>query len=281
MRPPVFPTTTLLVAIILMFITSSCREELQPAVKPSEFSKPSREQLGDRIRIAIAQNPEGYPVLPKIPPYNSTVYWYIQTLYNQLNSEIRADRNSPINNRWTTARSWEITVLDTSEVNAFIIPGGHLYITTGMLRKMEKEYELYYVLAFELSFMQEKFLINHLFSEYTTTTISELAASGRAAEDLSIDKLAEAVTNLFIEPETVRTLDEKAARLICQTSAMDRTGIIPLLNDTDADIPWLINRSNYSGRAEYVRNSITILDANCGSFRSNGGFKEYVLDVLQ
>ncbi|MEO1514014.1 MAG: M48 family metalloprotease [Bacteroidota bacterium] len=278
---PLISTTALLCLAAFVLTFSACREELRPTVKPSEFSKVKREQLGDRIRIAIAQNPEEFPVLPKIPPYNSTVYWYIQTLFNQLNSEIRADRNSPISDRWTPSRTWEVTILDMPEVNAFIVPGGHFYITTGMLRKMEREYELYYVMAFELSFLNEKWLINQLFSEYTTSAVAEVAASGRSAEDdLSVDKLAMVLSEFLVEPTVVQRIDESTASLICQTSRMDRSGIIPLLEDTDANILWLNTRSNYSGRIAYVLNDIQLEDANCGSFKSNGGFEKFVLDHL-
>jgi len=51
---------------------------------------------------------------------------------------------------------WHFGVLDSSSVNAFATPGGHIVVTSGLLKKMHSEAELAGVLAHEISHVLRK-----------------------------------------------------------------------------------------------------------------------------
>ena len=250
-------------------------------MKPSDFTKAQREDLGDKIQIAIANETTIFKVLPNIPPYDTSVYWYIQTLYDQVTNPLRIDNFAPDHNRWNLERPWRITVLDHPERNAFSIPGGHFYITTGFLKALETEHELYYILAFEASMMNEKVLLNRLISEHNTTKLVDIAEGRRVADGTNARTLALAVEDLDFDEGEVLQVDELTADLICETSIYDRRGVLSILDrlQNDDDHQWFRNRYvDGPSRSDYIQN--VIAPEGCGNLIQNGGYSRYVLDVL-
>ncbi|MEM1319315.1 MAG: M48 family metalloprotease [Bacteroidota bacterium] len=267
------------VCFILLGLVA-CQNEVEPPVRSSEITKAQREQLGDRIQIAIAVNEEQFPILPQVPPYDTTVYWYIQHLYQQVSFGMQLDNQSPADDRWSQDRSWKVTVLDLEERNAFVIPGGHFYVTTGLLRSLSQEYELYYLLAFEAALMNERLLLNRLVTVFNPALLVELA-NGAPSPNSSTNDIADISSHLVFDEEDVKEIDEKCADLICNTSIFDRLGIISLLDQLSIDDAWLINRPSYIGRADYIIRQLNTNEENCGSFQTNGGYQRYILNVLK
>jgi predicted Zn-dependent protease len=52
--------------------------------------------------------------------------------------------------------TWRFAVLDTKEVNAFAAPGGFIYVTKGLMDKIENEHELAGVVAHEMGHVDKK-----------------------------------------------------------------------------------------------------------------------------
>ncbi len=257
----------------------ACQPPIAPDVKPSDITKAQREQLGQRVAISMAIDKDQYPVLHDMPPYDTTVYAYLQQLYNQATSTIRLDRQSPAEDRWDYDRPWRVIVLDKAEQNAFAIPGGYFYITTGLLKMLEHEYQLFYIMCFEAILVNDKFLLDRLINEFSTTTIFKIANDSPAPQGTTPGSIAEMIDQLEFDPESVRHIDERTAELICDISVMDRMGILPLLLQDDGMLQWLQTRPSYGGRISYVLEGLSN-PGDCGSFRSNGSYQQMVLDRL-
>jgi hypothetical protein len=268
-------------ALICFF--PSCQNNFDEPLKPSEFNKELREKLGDITRVAIANDVANFNILPNVPPYDTSVYWYVQNLYNQATNLLRIDHQSIESDRWNYDRRWRVTILDEEEINAYAIPGGHFYITTGFLKVLETEHELYYVLAFEASLMNEKVLLNRLISEYNTTKLEDIIKQIPIADGTDSRKLALSLRNLDFNEEDVLKVDNYTADLICSTSIFDRTGIVPILNrlQDNPNFAWLQTRYyDSASRKDYVLNILNP-EGNCGAVKSNGGYQRYILDILE
>ncbi|MFK8007522.1 MAG: hypothetical protein AB8H03_14175 [Saprospiraceae bacterium] len=279
---PVRKNHLFLVFIIGVLAFSSCRKENVPA--PSTFTKEKREMLGDQMRIAIAADSDNFPILSHDSPADS-VYWYVQKLYNQAHNVIKIDGQSPSGDRWNRNREWQVTILDIDEVRtAFTTPGGHLYLSTGLLKSLEKEYELYYILTFEATLMHEKYLLNRLINEFNTTTLNNFVQGippppgSPTLEDVSM-----MLGELKFDETMTSEMDEMVVSLICQTSIFDRTGIISIMDQLDeSDTKWMQTRRSYDYRnqVDYILNLPVASGDDCGNFKSNGGYQKYVLDRL-
>lgn len=279
---PVRKNYLFLAFIIGVLAFSSCRKEDVPA--PSTFTKEKREMLGDQMRIAIAADPDNFPILPHDSSADSA-YWYVQKLYNQAHNVIKIDGQSPSDDRWNREREWQVTILDKDDVKtAFTTPGGHLYLSTGLLKSLEKEYELYYILTFEATLMHEKYLLNRLINEFNTTTLNNFVKGiPPPPGSPTLDDVSMMLGELNFDETMTSEMDEMAVSLICQTSIFDRTGIISIMNHLDeADTKWMQTRRSYDYRnqVDYILNLPVATGDDCGNFKSNGGYQKYVLDRL-
>jgi predicted Zn-dependent protease len=75
--------------------------------------------------------------------------------------------------------TWHFGVLDTEDINAFAAPGGYVFVTKGLYRRLNNEAELAGVLAHEIAHVTKK---HHLKVLKQSTLIGELGkvASGQA-----------------------------------------------------------------------------------------------------
>ena len=266
----------------MLVLISSCRKEDIPA--PSEFTKEKREQLGDLMKVAIATDMSQFPILPQNSQYDST-YWYVQKLYNQAINVLKNDGNSPSDDRWDKSREWEVTILDLEmERTAFITPGGHLYISTGLLKSLNKEYELYYILTFEAILMQERYVLNRLINEFNTTTLNNFVLGVPPPPGSpTLTDVAKMLGEIDFDEEMTREVDEYAVSLICKSSIFDRTGIVNIMTTLEVDeTKWMQTRRSYDYRSQldYILNLPVSTGDDCGTFRTNGGYQKYVLDKI-
>jgi len=273
-------TTILMISLAFVLLYSCAPAYEEPIIPPSQFTKYQREALGDKVKIAIAFEDERFPVLPDIPPYDTTVYKFVQTLYDQATNEMRIDRRSPQNNKWNPDRPWKITILNLPEKNIFVIPGGGIYLTTGLLRSLETEHELYYLLAFEASLMNEKFLFYQLINRINTNALTKIVDGSARRDDPSADDIVALIDSLEFEADQVIALDKLTLDVICNTSIMDPMGIARIADQIDNDWFWLDYRTNYIGRKDRLQLLLDEQEESCGDFRTNGNYARYVLSRL-
>ena len=267
----------LLVLPSFLFISCEQKNELPDL---TEFTRSDREQLGEFIQWELDQDGI-YNIISNAFPYDS-LYWYIQTLYDQSTTIIRRDLQSPANNRWDQQRSWKVSIIDDdTEQIAFVLPGGDLFLSSGLLKSLERTYELYYFLAFEANLMQEGYLLEQLVREYNAITLRNLISGTAPANSTTLDIITEDFPTLVFEPETVELIDRDAIKTICETSIYSRMGIAPfLLNNQNESAAWLASRKTYGGRPQNIEGLELEGSADCGDLTGNGAYAYYVLSVL-
>jgi len=107
--------------------------------------------------------------------------------------------------RWLASQTerpdlpWRFGVLEAPQLNAFATPGGHIFITRGLLERMKSEAELAGVLAHEISHVLKKHHLKAIQKgaqmELAGAAVSMLARQDRNA--VSREKLLTAGTELF------------------------------------------------------------------------------------
>lgn len=101
---------------------------------------------------------------------------------------------------------WQFGVLDDNDVNAFAAPGGYVFITKGLLARMNSEAELAGVLAHEISHVLRKHHLQALKKGARTELLSDLANDAIKSNggDPRLSKLVTAGTEVY-----ARGLDKK------------------------------------------------------------------------
>ncbi len=258
----------------LLFTT--CRGEMPNVPAQDEFTKQKIEKLGELLLAPMLSDAH---LLPNLPPYDTTVYFYVQTLYDQAANAMRLDRQSPPYDRWNQQRPWRVFIIQNNGLqHAWSLPGGDLFITTGMLLSFEREYELYYLLTFEAVLMHEGFQLERLIREYNSLTISNIIEGTTIASQITADSLGKVLPKLPYAPDDIEEADPLALQSVCETSVFDPKGIGPfLLNPTFDNAQWLSTRPSYSGRISILA---SLSGSDCGDLTTTGDYQRYVLDVL-
>ena len=94
---------------------------------------------------------------------------------------------------------WQFGVLDDADINAFAAPGGYVFITKGLLARMNNEAELAGVLAHEISHVLRKHHLQALKQGARTELFAEFANEAMQANgsDPRLTKLVSAGTELY------------------------------------------------------------------------------------
>lgn len=267
-------------AVGLLF--PSCSRDNFELPAPEAFSKDNREALGSIFKEAILEN-NHFDILPNEPPYDSTIYWYIQALYDQATFARHLDHQSPNHDQWDQERKWEVHIINSDSLNlAFTLPGGDLFISKALLKKLKEDYELYYFLTFESVIMDDRYLLTRLIEEYNSLTLINILQGNASANQISTQIIAAELPYLNYEPEVVQNIDSKTVHTICESSIFERTGAVNLLiNYDEYEVEWLMSRESYVGRIDAIPLFSTESGLDCGDLKSTGNYKEFVLDVLQ
>ncbi|GHG60302.1 hypothetical protein GCM10010919_03670 [Alishewanella longhuensis] len=72
---------------------------------------------------------------------------------------------------------WTFGVLDTPDLNAFAIPGGYVFVTSGLLANLNSEAELAVVLAHEIAHVTERHQLAQLERDNSMNFLSSLATT--------------------------------------------------------------------------------------------------------
>ena len=94
-------------------------------------------------------------------------------------------------------------ILDTSQVNAFALPGGYILVTLGTLQHIEEPGELAGVLAHELGHVQKRHILENVSIEVEYSpaeTLARLLAGGRQIVNTAVSQINDAIEErLFLE----------------------------------------------------------------------------------
>ncbi len=107
--------------------------------------------------------------------------------------------------RWLTLQTerpdlpWQFAVLDDNDINAFAVPGGHIFITKGLLARMKSEAELAGVLAHEISHVLMKHHLQAIKKGARTELMAEFGGQAlqQKGSNPALAKLVSAGTEVY------------------------------------------------------------------------------------
>src|SRR5699024_7574846 len=110
------------------------------------FSVDDDKQLGLQVKEEIANNPTEFPILSE--EEYPEAYEYLNGIVDRiLSSEDIGYRDE---------FAWEVYIIDKDVLNAFAVPGGYIYVYTGLIKYLDKEDDLAGVLAHEIAHVDQR-----------------------------------------------------------------------------------------------------------------------------
>jgi len=78
----------------------------------------------------------------------------------------------------TTAYRYQFTIVKNEQINAFTIPGGNIYVFSGLIKAAESPEEVAAVLAHEMGHAEQRHVVTKLMKELSMTAIITILSGG-------------------------------------------------------------------------------------------------------
>ena len=194
----------------------------------NEFSSEMQEEIGSMIENAIASQVDLFRVLSE--SQYPQAYAYLQdSVLNAAVNTAAVNRRDDLN--------WKVIVLhDDTERNAFIIPGGRLYIYTGMLKYLENNAELLGVFAHEMAYADSDRVVDNLLDQFGGVYMERLARGESIPQLIDI---VEYVPNMEYQRDDVLFADSFAMEVICPFN-YDPLGLLQIIERSESS-PDIVN----------------------------------------
>ncbi len=223
--------SALFIGILLVF--SACRKEPLEVKEGDqlEFSPEEQSVLGQKITDKIYSNSTTYPILSKNE--YSEAYKYLQdSILNVAVNTGLVSRRQDFN--------WKVSIVNNDDDrNAFILPGGELFIYTGLLKFLNNNAELMGVVAHEIAYADSELAIENLIDQFEGSTLRDIV-EGKDNEELC--DIAEYFQTIRYDKDAVIHADTFAVNLLCPFN-YDPAGLKDLIVRADSittgDFKWL------------------------------------------
>ena len=255
-------TSFILFSFLIIGLISSCRPDSKDDIvvgqSKEEFDETDQVMIGNAISEIISESSNGFNVLTE-EDYQE-VYIHLNTLIDQIANTASVQRR--------TEFDWKVFILENDEeVNAFIIPGGHLYIYSGLLKFLQGEHELVGMMAHEMAYVDSDKLMNKLKSEFGSKKLSKVISDDSESGVILLD-IVEALDEIVFDEEAVMDADQFCMDIICDFE-WDGEGLLSLIERGGTDplktIKWLHSKPVTDNRIDNLTNILNDRVGTCGS----------------
>ncbi len=242
----IFP---ILFFVFILFLSSCSKQEVPDQ---STFAIEDQISLGEKVKEVITSNTWDFPLVDINALPGAKQY-----ITGRLNSALRSANVIHKENF-----EWELNLIqDDTKATAITLPGGIIYITTGLLKNnVANGAEFVSILAHEVSYADKDLVIEMLKAEYSSSLLLDVALGNNPQTAHEISRLL--LTNPFSN-EAVDKADIHGSQLVCDTD-YDPSAFITFLERNVADAPsigWLTTRPNNDFRVTNIQTNINNL--NC------------------
>lgn len=141
-----------------------------------DFSTEQEEDLGNLFKDLIWDE---YPVME-----NNAADSALQVITKRLIAELDS-----------TKYTYQFTIVKSTEINAFTIPGGNIFIFSGLIEMTESPEELAAVLAHEIGHAEKRHVVSKLMKQLSMTAIVTILSGGDPSVLMQV--LKDVVGNTF------------------------------------------------------------------------------------
>ncbi|MEX2589686.1 MAG: M48 family metalloprotease [Chitinophagales bacterium] len=200
---------TLVLSVILLFTGSvfqACNKDDDSGGGSwfNVFSIEDDKEIGAQLDAEIRSKPQEYPILNEND--HQAAYQYIK----DLRDEILISENVAYRNEF----EWKVTIINDDVLNAFVAPGGYIYVYTGLIKYLDSKDELAGVLGHEIAHAD----LRHSTEALTKQTSISLVAEVLLGENQgAITELAQGLLALKFSRSNESEADEFSVVYLCET----------------------------------------------------------------
>ncbi len=158
---------TIIQHTLLLTLAFACLISCKKTDNLIDFTEEDEILLGEKLSQAFIENPD-YSVIPT--QGNSVPYGYASSRLNEITSSTLITKGEEF--------TWNIYLLDDTERQAFAFPGGHIYISTGMIFFLDNEDQFAGLVAHLVAHINQSHITEALFFDYGVNNLKTIATSG-------------------------------------------------------------------------------------------------------
>lgn len=204
---------------LILLSSSSC--DLKSGQGLNFFSIQDDIEMGKQFSQEIEKDKQNYPILPEST--NKEAYQYIRGLTNKiLNSGKVAYKNE---------FAWQVKIIkDDNTLNAFAVPGGYLYVYTGLIKYLDSEDQLAGVMGHEIAHAALRHSTQQMSKIYGLDALRAVVTGNQEGSTLS--QMALSIISLGFSRKHESQADEYSVRYLCPTeyNAAGAAGFFEKLN---------------------------------------------------
>ncbi len=229
-----------------------------PAGGLNVFSLQDDITFGKQLRDEIAKTPKEYPLLDRNT--YAKAYQHLQRITNNiLNSGTLQYRNE---------FEWTIHIIqDDKTLNAFVSPGGYIYVYTGLIKYLQTEDELAGVMGHEIAHADRRHSTTNMTKQYGVQMALDIAL-GKNAQGLSqmLGQMTGKIAGLKFSRQTETDADAQSVLYLAKTVyRCDGTaGFFEKMMAEGGEQPpqWLSTHPSHENRVNDIKNKAKELGCN-------------------
>jgi len=187
--------------LVFVLFSASCSKNEPP--ETSKFSIEDNTNLGVVIQHEISNNSDISILSPKRYPQ---AYQFIEIRLAEIfnTNEIT----------YTDQYNWSVTIIDNDSIaNSFILPGGIIYITSGLLKNyIETTGEFVSILAHEIVYADRGFVLELLETKYSPSSLLDISLGNNP---VAAAEIAEFLMVTPYSEESIIEADRKTCKILC------------------------------------------------------------------
>jgi beta-barrel assembly-enhancing protease len=257
----------LVIASVLGIICSGC--ETNPVTGEEEFLivSPAQEKQMGQDASAQVEKELGQSVQDQ----------QIQNYINTVGQKIVVVCHTP-------SAGFSYKAIDHKSVNAFALPGGYIYITTGLLKVMNSEAQLAAVLAHETAHVTARHIAQQITRDFFINAGLSVASSQASSSVIRVANIVKQLEGMSFTREQERQADEVGLDYIVK-AGYTPYGMVQLMETLERQsdgqtIEFFSTHPSPEHRIEYIKQDITKKDYTLYGKTGRSGGAEYKSNVL-
>lgn len=234
------------------------------------FSIEDDKELGASFHTEISGNPTEYPILDRTQYAAS--YAYLEGIRDKILNSGQVFYKDDF--------EWNVYIIqDDATLNAFVTPGGYIYVYTGLMKYLETEHALAGVMGHEIAHADRRHTTDQLTTAYGVNLVASALLGNASEREATIAEMAAGIALLAYGRGKESEADEYSVNYLCPTDyAADGAAefFIRLEEEGSASGPeFLSTHPNPGNRVEDIQAKASEL--NCSG---TGTFDEAYADFL-
>ncbi|MCC6725529.1 MAG: M48 family metalloprotease [Saprospiraceae bacterium] len=171
------------------------------------FSIEDDKALGLQVSKQIESDPAKFPILPE--KGNEEVYKYVRGLTDKLLKSGQVAHAKDFD--------WNVQIIkDDKTLNAFAVPGGHLYVYTGIIKYLDSEDQLAGVMGHEIAHAAQRHSTQQMTKLYGLDALRQLVTGNK--DPGLVEQLALGLASLKFSRKHEAEADEYSVKYLCSSN---------------------------------------------------------------